>query len=222
MAQYTTNWGPRPRQSGALSSWPERLLFWVHLRWRRLLVLVLCVGLAAGGVAWWRNAAEDRETAAAGQLYRASQATEKVDEALQGVMASFPKTTAAQLARFKLAALALEKQEWQRAVELLKPVADGGPVAGGMQPLAIERLASAYEEGKDYASAAAYFQRLIQMKGNATVDRAGALRGAVRCFMAAQQVEAARTLLETTVIEGEGSATRDTDRLWFEQLAQQP
>ena len=171
------------------------------------------MGGVGGGVFWRLQHRSEREIAAFAVLYRAGKIVPADAASLQSVLDRFPKTAAADVTRLKIAAVTLQQGTAQQAIEALTPLAEGSGGPAVLHLLAREMLAAAYEERKDFVRAAEAFRALV---GDPTYyDRLRALKGAVRCLIAAGKSDDARAMLAEAKLPKDVEQAIEEERLWL-------
>ncbi|MBI4367194.1 MAG: hypothetical protein HY543_10280 [Deltaproteobacteria bacterium] len=206
-------WQPVPPHVKAA---PQRFLdaiLWIRTQWRGFAVLATVLVFVIGGILWWRHAMEEKERAAHVALFLAGRkAEQKAEESLakwQEVIADYPATVAAQVARIRIGAKLLGQNEWQRAIEAVLPLVEAQDRAAILHALALDVAAQGYEQGGEYVKAAELYQRLLDLPN--PIDLETALRGAVRTLVARGEFAEAMALIRRVEVPQD---VRDAEALW--------
>lgn len=179
MTQYRYAFPSSQRRGDAFIHWADRTLLWGSRRWRALVTSLLLVAAMITGGAWWSRHRAQMEVA----------------------------TNSVLILQLQSATAAMEKLEWSQALSILQPLADAPPRSPLLRLTLLESLAYAYEGAQEYGPAIEVFQRL--RKEPHLVDPTNAVRGAVRCLVAAGRTDEAQALLQSLPQES------SMERLWF-------
>lgn len=219
MAQYGQNHGYQPPSSAPFVNWADHAVVWVGDRWRGIVGVVVVVLLLVGVSLWWQQRTDARADVASSLLYQISKEQLGQEAALKTIVEKYPTTVDGALAQLQLGALAVKEERWKDAVAVLQPLA-AADHPDLIRSIALESLAYAYERGQEFANAAATFQDVLKIKHG--VARDSALRGAVRCLLAAGQTEQARTVWETSDPEIVGKEAQERELLWMAASSSAP
>lgn len=193
-------------------------LHWCLARWRYGLAAVLVVAAVVGTNAWYQHRVRQAAKAAALAYYQAAASTPHDRAQLEQLVAAYPGTLVAHLARFELADLHLQAGEGEAVRALMTPLTESRRVPGFLAATAMEWIAYSYEQSADWNNAATWFEKALIHPDQ--IDREAALRNAVRCLQQAGRADAATQLLQTATAAPAAEPTaldraKDIERLWL-------
>lgn len=206
------------RQELDLADRIDLALHWCMARWRTGLAALLVIAVGIGLGAWFQYRARQAAQAAALAYYQAAATTPHDRAQLEQLVATYPKTLVAHLARFELADLAMQAGQGEAVRTLMTPLTESRSAPAFLVATAMEWIAYSFEQSADWNNAATWFEKALKHPGN--IDREAALRNTVRCLQQAGRADAAAQLLQTAAAGTTAEPTtldraKEIERLWL-------